>query len=109
MNQFMTWCAILMVASQIIFAGNFFYSMFFGKVAGRNPWGANSLEWAAPSPPGHGNFDFQPVVYRGPYEYGSPESDEDYYPQTEPPPPLRLLRRPEAGRRWRLLHNEQES
>jgi heme A synthase len=29
---------------------------------------ANSLEWMAPSPPGHGNFDFQPVVYRGPYE-----------------------------------------
>ena len=36
--------------------------------------------------PGHGNFDFQPIVYRGPYEYGSPESDKDYYPQTQPPP-----------------------
>ena len=41
----------------------------------------------APSPPGHGNFDFQPIVYRGPYEYGSPEVDTDYYPQTQPPPP----------------------
>ena len=55
------------------------------KAVGRNPWCANGLEWMAPSPPGHGNFDFQPVVYRGPYEYGSPESDKDYYPQTEPP------------------------
>jgi cytochrome c oxidase subunit 1 len=85
MNQFMTWCAILMVATQIIFAFNFIYSMFFGKAVGRNPWNANGLEWAAPSPPGHGNFDFQPIVYRGPYEYGSPETDKDYYPQTEPP------------------------
>jgi cytochrome c oxidase subunit 1 len=86
MNRFMTWCAIGMVGTQIVFAFNFFYSMFFGRRVGRNPWGANSLEWAAPSPPGHGNFDFQPIVYRGPYEYGSPESDTDYYPQTQPPP-----------------------
>jgi cytochrome c oxidase subunit 1 len=86
LNQFMTWCAILMVATQIIFVVNFFYSIFFGPKAGRNPWHANTLEWQAPSPPGHGNFDFQPVIYRGPYEYGSPEVDTDYYPQTQPPP-----------------------
>ncbi|MGD9636886.1 MAG: cbb3-type cytochrome c oxidase subunit I [Pirellulales bacterium] len=87
LNQFMTWCAILMVATQSIFIVNFFYSIFFGPRVGRNPWHANSLEWMAPSPPGHGNFDFQPIVYRGPYEYSSPEVDTDYYPQTQPPPP----------------------
>ncbi len=86
LNQFMSICAICLVATQIIFVINFFYSMFFGKPAGRNPWHANGLEWSAPSPPGHGNFDFQPVVYRGPYEYGSPEVQTDYYPQTQPPP-----------------------
>ncbi len=86
LNQFMTICAIGMVSVQIIFAANFFGSIFFGPKAGRNPWHANGLEWQAPSPPGHGNFDFQPIVYRGPYEYGSPEVDEDYYPQTQPPP-----------------------
>ena len=86
LNQFMTVCAMGMVAVQVIFAANFIYSMLFGPKAGRNPWGANSLEWTAPSPPGHGNFDFQPVVYRGPYEYSSPEVDEDFYPQTTPPP-----------------------
>jgi cytochrome c oxidase subunit 1 len=86
MNQFMTWCAIGMVVTQVIFAYNFIRSIFFGTVVGRNPWGANSLEWMAPSPPGHGNFDFQPIVYRGPYEYGSPEVDTDFYPQTQPPP-----------------------
>jgi cytochrome c oxidase subunit 1 len=86
LNQFMTICALGMGAAQLIFAANFIFSIFAGAVVGRNPWHANSLEWTAPSPPGHGNFDFQPIVYRGPYEYGSPEVDEDYYPQTQPPP-----------------------
>lgn len=85
-NQFMTVSAIALVAVQVIFVVNFFYSIFFGPTAGRNPWHCNTLEWQAPSPPGHGNFDFQPVIYRGPYEYGSPEVDVDYYPQTQPPP-----------------------
>ncbi len=86
MNQFISVCAIAMGFVQIIFFANMAYSMFYGPRAGRNPWHANSLEWQAPSPPGHGNFDFQPIVYRGPYEYSSPEVDEDYYPQTQPPP-----------------------
>lgn len=85
MNRFMSICAIAMVSVQVIFAANFLLSIFFGKPAGRNPWRANSLEWAAPSPPGHGNFDFQPIVYRGPYEYSSPDSDDDYFPQHIPP------------------------
>jgi len=76
-----------MVVSQVTFAFNFIYCIFFGAAVGRNPWRSNGLEWTAPSPPGHGNFDFQPIVYRGPYEYGSPESDEDFYPQTEAPSP----------------------
>ncbi|MEE2990769.1 MAG: cbb3-type cytochrome c oxidase subunit I, partial [Planctomycetota bacterium] len=86
MNQFITICAIGMVATQVIFAANFLISIFRGPKVGRNPWRANGLEWMAPSPPGHGNFDFQPIVYRGPYEYGSPEVEEDYYPQIKPPP-----------------------
>jgi cytochrome c oxidase subunit 1 len=91
LNAFITISAIILVLSQIVFIINFFYSIFYGPRVGRNPWHANGLEWQAPSPPGHGNFDFQPVVYRGPYEYGSPEVDEDYYPQTQPPPKDRPL------------------
>ena len=86
LNEFITYCALAMGATQLIFVFNFVYSMFWGPRCGRNPWRCNSLEWQAPSPPGHGNFDFQPIVYRGPYEYASPEVDEDYYPQTQPPP-----------------------
>jgi len=86
LNEFITYSALAMGAAQLIFVFNFVYSMFWGPRCGRNPWRCNSLEWQAPSPPGHGNFDFQPIVYRGPYEYASPEVDEDYYPQTQPPP-----------------------
>ena len=86
LNQFISYCAFALVGLQIIFVINFFGSMFFGSRAGRNPWNSNGLEWQAPSPPGHGNFDFQPIIHRGPYEYGSPEVEEDYYPQTQPPP-----------------------
>lgn len=91
MNQFMTCCAILMGFAQFLLIGNFVYSMFFGEKVGRNPWGANGLEWSAPSPPGHGNFDEPPVCYRGPYEYSSPEAaalGRDFILQTEPPPEL---------------------
>lgn len=89
MNQFMTYCAILMGLAQLLLIGNFLISIFKGRKAGRNPWGANGLEWSAPSPPGHGNFDVPPVCYRSPYEYSSPEAemlDQDYILQTEPPP-----------------------
>jgi cytochrome c oxidase subunit 1 len=84
MNQFITICAVLMGVAQFLLIGNFISSIFIGKKAGRNPWNANGLEWTAPSPPGHGNFDILPVVYRGPYEYSSPlVDDRDYLMQTE--------------------------
>lgn len=89
MNQFMTISAIIMGFAQFLLLGNFVLSLFYGKKAGRNPWGANGLEWSAPSPPGHGNFDVPPVCYRGPYEYSSPEAEamgQDFILQTSPPP-----------------------
>ncbi|MHC4924293.1 MAG: hypothetical protein ACYTG4_09480 [Planctomycetota bacterium] len=52
----------------------------------RLPWKANSLEWAAPSPPPHGNFETVPTVYRGPYEFSDPEASQDYLPQFEESP-----------------------
>jgi cytochrome c oxidase subunit 1 len=83
LNQFMTISAMLLGLAQLIFVANFAYSLFRGKLAGRNPWHGNSLEWSAPSPPPHGNFEETPIVHRGPYEYGHPEAEADYLPQTE--------------------------
>jgi cytochrome c oxidase subunit 1 len=85
LNIFITLSAFTLGAAQLIFIVNFFYSLFFGPKAGRNPWHSNTLEWTAPSPPPHGNFKETPIVHRGPYEYASPETSEDYYPQTDTP------------------------
>jgi cytochrome c oxidase subunit 1 len=83
LNEFMSICAILLGLAQFIFVANIFYSLFWGPRCGRNPWHANSLEWSAPSPPPHGNFEEIPIVYRGPYESGHPDVAEDYLPQAE--------------------------
>lgn len=63
---------------------NFFWSAKFGKKVSDNPWKATTIEWAAPSPPPHGNFAEVPVAYCGPYEYSVPGKEGDYCPQFEP-------------------------
>ena len=83
-NRFITISAFLLIATQLIFAFNFIWSLFRGKKAEANPWRANTLEWSAPSPPPHGNFPAMPQVYRGPYEYSVPGEREDYLPQNVP-------------------------
>ncbi len=86
-NVFITISAICLGLAQIPFVINFFWSLFAGKKAERNPWQANTLEWSAPSPPPHGNWgETLPVVYHGPYEYSLPEAEEDYLPQDRPLP-----------------------
>ena len=82
LNVFITISAFCLFVWQIFFVWNFFHSMFWGKRVGRNPWNACSLEWEAPSPPGHGNFDSPLRVYRGPYEYADPSVEEDFLTQT---------------------------
>jgi cytochrome c oxidase subunit 1 len=72
---------MLLGLAQLIFLANFIFSVFFGKKATQNPWESNTLEWQAPSPPPHGNFESIPVVYRGPYEYGG-DGATDHTPQT---------------------------
>ncbi|MEE9154494.1 MAG: cbb3-type cytochrome c oxidase subunit I [candidate division NC10 bacterium] len=84
-NVFITISAIVLGLGQIPFVINFFWSLFAGKEAERNPWQANTLEWSAPSPPPHGNWGEKiPVVYHGPYEYSVPGVAEDYLPQDSP-------------------------
>jgi len=68
---------------QLPFIINFFSSLKWGKKVEENPWDATTLEWSAPSPPGHGNFLTEPIVYRGPYEYSVPGAAKDFSPQFE--------------------------
>ena len=73
-----------MLAFQIPFLSNFVKSLFWGDKAPKNPWKSNTLEWTAESPPPHGNWPELPTVYRGPYEYGVPGREEDFWPQNAP-------------------------
>jgi cytochrome c oxidase subunit 1 len=85
-NELITIMAIIGGIAQLIFAFNFFYSIWKGKKAPANPWNANTIEWT--SPPGlgiHGNWEGPtPTVYRWPYDYSKPNAKEDFIPQTVP-------------------------
>jgi cytochrome c oxidase subunit 1 len=77
---------LTMLAFQLVFFFNFLHSLLWGEKAPKNPWNANTLEWTTESPPPHGNWppDQMPKVYRGPYEYGRPDREPDFWPQDEP-------------------------
>jgi len=85
LNVLISAAAWTLGAVQLIFIANFFLSMKYGKKVGENPWQSTTLEWATPTPPPHGNFLEEPVVYRGPYEYSVPGEKKDYSPQNEEP------------------------
>ena len=85
LNAFVSIAAIITFGSQIIFAFNFLYSIFKGRIAPANPWGSTTLEWTTPRNPGHGNWPGKiPEVYRWPYDYSKPGAKEDFIPQNIP-------------------------
>jgi len=63
MNLISTVGAWTIAASVLLFVFNVWRSLRHGPSAGPNPWGAGTLEWAAPSPPPPHNFDALPVVH----------------------------------------------
>jgi cytochrome c oxidase subunit 1 len=73
--QFTIYNRISTIGSWILALGfiftviNFVRSLRNGKPAGDNPWGALTLEWQTASPPPFENFNYDPVVTEGPYEY----------------------------------------
>src|ERR1700710_2495971 len=84
-NTFITWAAIMAACAQVAFIYNFITSIFWGKKTVQNPWNANTLEWTAPIEHVHGNWIGEiPTVYRWPYDYSKPGSEEDFIPQTVP-------------------------
>jgi cytochrome c oxidase subunit 1 len=84
-HTFMTYAAIITIASQFIFVVNLFWSMFKGPKASDNPWESTTLEWTTATPPPHDNFGGRtPVVSHGPYEYGVPGAAKDFIMQSDP-------------------------
>jgi cytochrome c oxidase subunit I len=74
--------AMVLIAGQFLFLVNFVWSVFRGRRAMANHWGATTLEWTTPSPPPHGNFGpAVPVVHRWAYEYGVENGGTDFATQ----------------------------
>lgn len=69
-NMVCTVGSILLAFSTIPFIINAVWSWFYGPKAAANPWRALTLEWQTTSPPAIENFDEEPVLWSGPYEYG---------------------------------------
>jgi cytochrome c oxidase subunit 1 len=86
-RSFVTVAMLLTVAAQAIFLLNLVSSLLRGeKATQENPWHATTLEWSIPSPVALENFvGYEPVVYRGAYEFNAPSLAEDFAPQHLPP------------------------
>ncbi|HEX7447211.1 MAG TPA: cbb3-type cytochrome c oxidase subunit I, partial [Pirellulales bacterium] len=70
LNGVIVWSVLALAAFQLPFIFNFFHSAFAGRrVESDNPWQATTLEWQTPTPPPHGNFVGEVLVYRQPYAY----------------------------------------
>jgi cytochrome c oxidase subunit 1 len=83
LNVISSWGAWTLALFQLPFIFNFFWSIRHGAPIQDNPWQATTIEWAAPSPPPHGNFVNLPQAYRGPYEYSVPGAGKDFVAQFE--------------------------
>jgi cytochrome c oxidase subunit 1 len=84
-NTVISIAAFVLIAAQMVFVGNFCWSLIRGRLAAPNPWRATTLEWTVGSPPPHDNFgSAPPSVYRWPYEYSLQGAERDYVPQTSP-------------------------
>jgi cytochrome c oxidase subunit 1 len=73
-NRHISFSAFLLGATQLLFVGNFFYSLWRGRRAADNPWEAPTLEWTVSSPPPPENFAAIPEVIRGPHEFDGAEA-----------------------------------
>lgn len=75
-NVFMSISAWALGVVQLLFIGNLFWSIWKGRKAPQNPWGATTLDWSAESE--------NPVrVFRPAYDYRTSDKEPEFYPQNE--------------------------
>lgn len=77
LNQVCTVGSLILAVSTLPFLVNAAWSWFKGPIAGANPWNALTLEWQASSPPIIENFEEEPVLWSGPYDYGVDREQDD--------------------------------
>jgi cytochrome c oxidase subunit 1 len=62
LNAVASFGALILAVGVLVFLVNVFWAKRYGEVAGFNPWGADTLEWACPSPPPDYDFVHIPAV-----------------------------------------------
>jgi cytochrome c oxidase subunit 1 len=77
LNELATIGSYILAVSTIPFLINVFWSLVKGEKAARNPWRALTLEWQTSSPPIIENFEEEPVLWAGPYDYGIDSEPEE--------------------------------
>ena len=77
MNMIATIGAFILAVGILMSVINFFWSLRAGPIAGRNPWNADTLEWATDSPPApYGSVHIPTVISRHPL-WDSHDEEED--------------------------------
>jgi cytochrome c oxidase subunit 1 len=74
LNLVCTIGTFILAVSTFPFIINVVWSLFKGAKASSNPWGGLTFEWQTTSPPPVENFEIDPILEIGPYEYGTEES-----------------------------------
>ncbi|MBX3410354.1 MAG: cbb3-type cytochrome c oxidase subunit I [Phycisphaeraceae bacterium] len=86
LHQLSTIGSWVLLAGFLIHLFVFLASFASGKKAPPNPWGGLTLEWVATSPPIEHNFEHEPLVKHGPYDFDMvvpPHWDPKDYPIPE--------------------------
>ena len=78
----------ILAVSTLPFVVNAVWSWIAGPKANSNPWKGLTLEWTVPSPPPVENFEEDPVLVIGPYDYGTPHALEVVASTLAPPTPV---------------------
>jgi cytochrome c oxidase subunit I len=68
--------ASLLAFGFVIIAIYLGFALFYGPVAGPNPWGSRGYEWMTPSPPPTENFDVTPSYEHPPHDYTDDAVDD---------------------------------
>jgi cytochrome c oxidase subunit 1 len=76
LNLVCTIGSYILAVSVIPFLVNMGWSIFNGAKAPSNPWGGLTFEWLTTSPPPPENFEVDPVLTVGLYDYGTEEATE---------------------------------
>lgn len=69
LHAFSSYGSWVLAAGFVLMAVYLIHSIFKGKKAPENPWGALTMEWKTASPPIHHNFEGTPELEHGPYDF----------------------------------------